>query len=487
MKKYTSFLSLLILLFLLVSCTSRTHSNQEETTSPDKKTDETALPVYEDSVFDDFGGREIKILSENVGLVSEFDYTTDANGEWLNERIYKRNRTVENKLHCILSSSYVIPSALDSQKYIKLAESGDYMIYAAGETNSAFLALKGMTEELLSLNDNVLDLEKPWWPENIENDLSFDGKLYFVTGDISLNHTSSLGVLYYNKNIVNGAGIVHNDLYELSMSDSWSLEEFYKLSHRCKKNENGIVTFGLVLGAYTEYADAFFQSSGFSILNTENGMTVLSIPDDELTRANDCFVDVCSFFSDECTSVSWKDSEDGIKLFDKGQGAFTTAALSHASVLKGINFGILPMPKYSESDEYRTPLYSGSTFYSIADIMLEDVNMCGKILSSLGSNSANLIMADYADKIIGVIPETREQNMRVFEKIKSEVYFDVLGGYIPALGDGYSGVPASASRVFRNGVLSYSQSVTPLAYQRALESCFEKYKAAIDDIRGLLK
>ena len=86
--------------------------------------------------------------------------------------------------------------------------------------------VKLMAEGLfINLNDiGYLDLSQPWWPASIQNEMTFNGALYFITGDICMTTISKALCMYFNKNIAESRNI--GSIYDIVNSGGWTFDKY---------------------------------------------------------------------------------------------------------------------------------------------------------------------------------------------------------------------------------------------------------------------
>ncbi len=490
-KLILSLIMLLIFAIFLSACSDsaeimQTTEKKEESTVPETT---PVGPDYTDNTDRDLDGDEINILAWKDATLLEFESGGVMQSISYGEAVSRRNQIVETRLDCKLAFSYSTGTPEDNESFVKKIESGgEYDIFAAHNRVVPMLALKGLTAELNSLsNAKGLDLSMPWWPEKLSENLSVDGKLYFVTGDISLNFINSLGVLFGNKALIEKAGIVSNNIHRKSISGALTLEELAKYSTDAAIEVDGENKYGFVLGTNGEYAEFFFKASGYKPTVSFENKTSLSVSDATTEKENSSFLATYSFFSSKENSVSWSNSAQGSRLFTDGKAAFTVAPLSYAATLNGkVDYLVLSVPKYSQNDSMETPLYSGYTFYAI-NSALDSVGRLNSsaVLQSMGAASSNILLNAYTVNIFKSEYRTENLNVSVLDAVKKRAYFEVIDSYMPALTDEKYPIKEGPAHLFRNEIMSYTNTISSeSAYKLALQRNIDSYSAALEKIKG---
>ena len=219
MKKAITLTAALLIFAQLVAC-------GESTLTPAETTTGDTEPVTTD-VFDGIGdkkydGREFNFLIRETEID---DYFIEAeSGEVLDDAVYKRNRMVEERFD-IRINPIKIDAAWDSRStYIGtmrnsvMSGSGEYDLI----DGYAGVIGDGFADRLfLNLHDVPnLRLDEAWWSSIIEKELTVNGKLYAMTGDLAVNMWSNLFALYFNKQTVEE--FKRESPYELVKSGKWT-------------------------------------------------------------------------------------------------------------------------------------------------------------------------------------------------------------------------------------------------------------------------
>ena len=166
----------------------------------------------------------------------EFDVVPeDGVGDPVINAVYQRNLYTEQLLGVDLEFTEFytdegksgIVSYAESLKNAISDPSVSYDIIASYSRSTAQCLVVGLLQPL-DLYDHI-DLSKSWWPKNIQEEFSMNGRLYFVSGDISTNMLNYMYGVFYNKTLTDDYG--HTDLPELVKNNEWTLEYQINLVH----------------------------------------------------------------------------------------------------------------------------------------------------------------------------------------------------------------------------------------------------------------
>ena len=241
-------ISLALVLMMLLGAFAGCGSDPAETTASAEVTDTTAAETETETLYepDDlpadlrYDGETINTFGWSGPAAIEF-FAEEMNGELVNDAIYQRNLSVEERLGVQLE--YVLqPGAYNDRNtwantVVNSVQAGDgaYDIASGYSMSGATLAFKGVS---INLNDlQYLNFDKPWWPASLQEEATCGGKLYFCSGDISTYMIYYLYGTYFNKQL-----IIDHDLenpYDLVREGTWTLDKMMEMSSGIYQDLNG--------------------------------------------------------------------------------------------------------------------------------------------------------------------------------------------------------------------------------------------------------
>ena len=216
-------------------------------------------------------------------------------------------------------------------------------------------------QTMMDMSDfDTLDLDRDWWPLGIGETYSINDALYFLTGPIFTSFYEDASCIVFNKQVAENYGI--ESLYDLVYEGKWTFDKMFEVASVIPSNENGSGTYRFADpdGIATVYAHGVrlvkFDEEGFPYL--ESGLT------QELSDIADKFAPI---YSDDTITVNLKGllkgnyekmenkygTEDMEDMFEDGDVLFYFYNLGGAAWLRqrDVEFGILPMPKGSDTQE----------------------------------------------------------------------------------------------------------------------------------------
>lgn len=466
----------------LLSCTSGSDSGDE--TTPATTNEDTAK---EDEISDglpdiDLNGWEMRIVAHHDALSDESTiYTTEQNGELINDIIYNRNADIQNRFNFTMT---VIPADgwgahYNALKTSVLAGSRDYdMAFMLPFAAKANLILDGALYNMLDVP--YLDFEKPWWHTNVNDLFTYDGYLPFVSSDFLLSSYQYANILIFNKQIAEDFGL--SNIYDTVRDGKWVLDEFAKtvqlvssdLNGDGKYDENDRYGFATNFGYH---AITFGYAIGETSVQIKNGEVELGFKDERFYNLADWMYNLF-YTSDNVFEIGW-DKECDIK-WDTNQVFMQAIWVNDLEKFRSYvsDFGVIPYPKYDEAQEnYYTYVDARSGGIGIPRDAEEDtVSNVGLVLEALSCASYKDLIPAYLESVTSSKLTRDDDSIEMLEIISKGRIWDV--GY--TFGDGLPYIWALRDTNLKPSggqIASWLESKTP--------STVEYYKKILDGYKEL--
>ncbi len=452
-----------------------TSADPGETTLPET----TALNAENILGLRDFGGKTLTFYARSYNGVWSSDLVEEDDGTILKSAVYKRNARLSEKYKVnfaeIESGSQAFKTDLENR-----ISSGDtsYQALYMGLSDAANAAVSGLLLDMTEM-DNI-DLEGQWWTQSSNAAWSIGGAQYFATGDITTIDDMAIRTMFFNKDIIKQHGL--KTVYALVDDNEWTYEKFFEYVEVAKM-ENGDGIYNLE-DTYGVCAQTTF---GFMMTMASGEMLVQKDADDlpELRVANDGtrFVDVVTYLTERVADnngVYLGADEDIKNLFGYGQSLFYAEVLLHAQTMRlnfDINFGIVPMPKYtSEQENY----YQYTTGYCTTVICFpvttkgEDLDMASFMVEAMAIESVETLTPAYYDVCLKGRYADDAESAAMLDIITTSVSSDYAeiygwGGFKNAVQNAISaGTPIA-------GIIKANSALTKRAITKAI-SDFEAIK-----------
>ncbi len=372
MKKILALLICLVILsgtcVGLISCNKDGEENSSVVTVDGIDSNDPDYDLYKDLVKKDFssGGtpRTFTIASSSgaEGGITLFD--TDDIQTTMNKAVFTRNSLVEaelgvdikwlplgngsgviTKISNSIRSGYEYDVVwLDAPSQMKLIQEGCYLT--------------------VDRYEQYMDFEKPWWYQDMHEDLTIVDSRYSFVGDWNLLAVETINMFAFNKDMIENVG--EKSPYDYVESDEWTMENLYKISKQAKINDETYC----VAGVYTMITQLIVGSDlTFVEKNTDDELVMSDFGD----RFVSVYQDICNYFmlhngygSDNCIRTTG-DTENCVannnysspntkELFGDNKAVFWAVDVQDARIAlpaSSINYGFVPTPKYdSDQEEY---------------------------------------------------------------------------------------------------------------------------------------
>ncbi len=359
MKKFLCiFLALLVLVPLTAACASSGEGEDTGTsgiTGGNQETlpgEETKLqPNLPDVKYD---GYEFNVAND---FAKATKYTTNAidayavTGDPINDALYHRTMLMEDTF-----GIKIVDHNVDLAPIRNTIASGEDVYAIATITLSNIMQMVNAGYAIDIYDVDTIDLDMPWWDKNAEEKLSFDGRLYYTFSDFLITGLDNARATYFNKNLITNLGL--ENPYELVVNGRWTIEKMKEMATAAVDDLNGDGKYtvlndqvGIANNATTFYEAMLTGCDAEIMKQGQDGIPYFTCYDEK-----DFFIGVYQkllelFTADNCYLIAGTD--DARTMFIEGRSLFIVDTLYMASKsrVEDINFGILPVAKYTEAQE----------------------------------------------------------------------------------------------------------------------------------------
>jgi len=442
-RKLTLFVCLLMLAAQLASCSSDDAASDGETTGGEAATTEevteavtTELTSQVEAV--DFEGREVKFLTffDKEMRATKIDVAADVqDGEVLNDAVFDRNAAVEEKFN-IDVTWFGEDGHMQMQDAVKTAAlAGDKIcdIVLLNTNSTMVLGLDGL---MLNMNDvPYINLEMPWWNKEVSDKTSILGVNYFYMGDLNLNAWLENYVLFFNKQLAEDYSA--GDIYSTVTNGEWTLDELDRITRTVYSDLNGNGEYDendlYGFAACSVCIDCFWAASGVEFVEQKNDGTLSLKIDDSFYSTYDKIVNLLQ--APEMLYTDRPQYKANRAVFDRGafkddRALFFMEGMYVAStILRDMetDFGILPLPKYSEiQDNYITfSHYDHNSSVSLPITSYNDCEMLGMIIEDMAYFSMDTVRPAYYDKVLSGKIARDEGSVAMLDIITDNISYDL--------------------------------------------------------------
>ena len=378
--------------------------------------------------------KEFKILLNNSIELYERDFKVDANAsDVVSVATYDRNLACEEYLG--LSLEYVpeggnYNSGMPDRLY-NLVMNGacEYDMVAMGMNTGIIGRYIDIYQNILKMD--YIELTHPWWVQDMTNQISINGQLYFLTGDACVTTYAYIGCIFANLNVAENFNL-DVDFYELVKSGNWTMEEFLRLFKLVGVDENNDGTYDPKIDTYG-WANIgigvrlIWSSCDISLVERQDNGTIAvrETLDDRVIK----FVESIKTALDDPHSSYLVDNTASIAIaidsFVSDRVLFASYMLSLAESLKVNNiespFAILPLPKYdTQQKDYistNMPAYNALSF----PISIQSLDMSAQVAEFMGWYGQEYIIPAYYDQALKYRQNDVEANIEMIDLIREKL------------------------------------------------------------------
>jgi len=456
----------------------------ETTTQAPETTAKTYTPDLPEK---NFNGKELKALTFQKSSAAITDLCAyETMGEPLNDAIYKRNSTIEERYKIDLVIDEQVKN--DCKKIVESAllaheDRWGFLDIAIRETVQ--FASAGYLHDLVPLN--YIDPEAEWWDQRCREEMSILGKVFFLIGDINLFAASETYGLIFNKEVAEAFEV--GDLYPMVHEGKWTIDALYTMITKVAGDVdgNGVMDQNDRYGLYTQNDMMnFYNGAGVRIALkdkddvpylvgiTDRGIGALEKGHKIMSDANTVFAGDQRNKTIGAKSIY---TEIIIPAFKNNLGLFYSTGIGNTyKNLRDMEaeYGIVPIPKYDEAQEeyYCGLLESWATVVSIPKTA-SDPDFPAFILEALSAESVLTVTKTWNEQCFNTKGVRDEESIHMAELIAKSRCYDI--GYFFGWGNIGKQIKNQGSAATMNFASNYASLESKA--QLALEDTLKLFKS----------
>ena len=408
MKNYKIILltGVILSLILLIACSDNS-AVKEPTGSAESAIDTPETETVTENIYipelpeEEFGGYTFKVASGSENTT--FDIWTfdvkEQSGEVVEDSFYLRNRAVEEKYGIAISAGYVNNSTVT--KAIRAGEDAYDIVFERAVTTVSMI----LNNLICDLNTvPYLNLDYPYWDQNSVKDLSVNNKVHMIAGDIQLSSFDCTWTLYFDKDMLTDYNL--ESPYTYIDSDTWTFDAFFDMAKAVKSDLNG----DGVMDRTDQWGFSTHQGTypGLIIAAGENFSHKDSKDIPQLAMSSPAFQSVYEkvlyvMHQDEVTfdpierEKGYGDNPQ-VGIFVQNRALFFSEVMN--IILTNLrekenDYGMIPWPKYSESQErYRNYVHESAAVLSIP-VTAGNIDRTGILVEALAYESTETVRNAY--------------------------------------------------------------------------------------------
>ncbi|MCL2159764.1 MAG: hypothetical protein FWH48_10185 [Oscillospiraceae bacterium] len=447
-KKITAMLLMAVML-LTLACSSQTNNTKSGDNGGSEGIDEKIGAGSETPETDayefpelDCGGSDFTFLNP----IQDWGFYTDivlesSTGEILDDAVYSRNGTIEEKFNVnLIEINFEISEIEQKIKTTVLAGDDLYdAIYCPAYNSASIGAL--ITQNLFCDLGAIgeLQFDMPWWNQTIQEECAIGNgnNVYFSVCDINIMDLQVPWCIYFDEDMMKNLDIALP--YALVKEGKWTydrLAEYAKAGAQLngaadfKWDHDNAAIYGLT--AWQHGIGALLAASGERYVSKdEEGNPYLSAETERFFNACDKIMQITQETGVYQSANDWPNPFNFQYIFRDGKALLMIGELKAADSLRNMDstFGILPLPKY---DENQSRYYSSVTIQMpvlTIPVTNEDTHMAGIILDAMAYLSYKNVTPIFFDVTMSQKRLRNEESIEMLEIIKDSVVYDLGMAY----------------------------------------------------------
>ena len=337
------------------------------------------------------GGVDVTILGyAKEGYAGAQVDIEESSEEPVEDAFFKRNTFINEQYG--INIDLVYPengeNALNMLRNDMTSGLGEYDAVVNTFHNLASLASEGLLQDIKSIGNGYIHLDKEWWDQTVIKDTLINDRIFFINGDALVTDDEATWAMYFNKDIVRTYSL--EDPYQLVRDGKWTIDKMYELVQKVELTHGSVKSYdpevGDIWGMLVQTYDfqMFMQGCAQAMVDNSGDIPVLRVEEEANVNT---FKKIAEFFIFDNVNVGvadyhgkWNDTpscyDKEIQIFANGNALFMPNAITRVSNQAmreaEINYGILPMPK---RDETQTNYTSGINTYDCGVIAIPITNV----------------------------------------------------------------------------------------------------------------
>lgn len=491
-------LATILSLFSLVSCGSKTAvKDTGSSASSGEATKDTAdeyyrkyLETYDplqtaesyaegfDPAEHDFEGHEFKFLNSAPIYYMYIYLDPDMTGDVLDDCCFERNFIAEQFFDITISEeTQPFDSLAGYAKTLILTGEDVYDAMYIPAANLTPMISENLFVDLLEIEE--LNIDRIWWDQPMIERNIIENRLFYATSDLSLMAFEGIWCMYFNEDMMNQLGLDYP--YKLAMENKWTFDAMKQyLAAAANLNGDSSFTFSLTgnatYGLVSLDRAPMFMAYGMEtefVTRDNNGRYQFTA--DTNPKFTDTWEKLITLWGENNgltvfhTGSKDLDPDGYYGIFEANRALFLSAELKGATMLREWegNFGLMPQPKYDESQEY----YNSTLFNNCLSFCIPNTNVnlerTGIIVDYLTYMSYTNLLPRYYDIHVSLKALGKQESIDVLSLIRGTRGIEVS-------------IPFCWSTDLFNAMYKLCKN-----NEHAISSTVEKYKdsivSAIDD------
>ncbi len=355
-------------------------------------------------------------------------WAEEQTGEAVNDSVWDRQLQIEEKLNIDMVFYGIEDSAnviTDLRSTVQAGDNQYQLMFTHMINSNALMVSDNLIQDWNGIS--TVNFDHDYWNPSFMESLSIGGKTPFAAGSAQL---PDMIFLLYNKELATDYGL--SSLYDMVDKGTWTLDVMMDSARAVSNDLNGDTVYdendlygftGQVewqMISFMYAADIKMTSSG------AGGLPELTLYSDKTVDFIGQFYD---FYNNDNTVFFGKDINAPRKLFMNGNSLFLFEYARYMEEFRDVSFdyGILPLPKYDESQKgYMNNSWSGLMVVP-ATVTGEAKELTGYVAELLSYYGKNEVVPAYFETMMNHKIARDEDSVRMLEIIydNNHIVYDI--------------------------------------------------------------
>ncbi|MBQ7153670.1 MAG: hypothetical protein IJR83_07050 [Clostridia bacterium] len=404
----------------------------------------------------DFGGATVTMAGQGTGDDkgnNNLDMTVEEmTGDVVRDSIYQRTLAMEERFNVTIAEPLMTDYTTISNTIKSMVTAGDstydFVVNQLAQTSAD--VLNGFS---MNLNDiPYLDFNMRWYPANVMESASVNGKLFLIVSDMCLSYVGQTWSMCFNKDLTTDLGI--ENLYDAAREGEWTIDKLKTITADIYLDANGDGerdqedTYGFTMGANGIngcMGAAFLYGAGQQYLDVNDDFSFVHLLDSEHAQA---VAEKFYELNNQTGSCVYNADGRTLTAMMTRAAVFAPSQLGHYYVFardfEG-TFGVLPMPKFDASQErYATLCDAGCNCISVP-ITCRDPELTGAMIEAMSAYSTNYVNPAYVEIALQTKVARDEESVEMMQIVLDSRVMDF--GYLYC---GWNGWTWQLSNLFKD-------------------------------------
>ncbi|MCL2099376.1 MAG: hypothetical protein FWH24_02940 [Oscillospiraceae bacterium] len=434
-----------------------------------------------------FNNGEIRILHrDSTGGFLDWQYEIAVDeeiGEIVNDAVYHRNRAVEERLNVNIMSISIPGDWGNMNGFLRTvrnsvgAGSDDYDLIAGYAYYIPVLAPEGLLYNLKSVP--YLNPEAEWWSADCAEQMTIDGKLYYITGDLALSLLRSMNVIFFNKLVAQDLSI--ENLYQTVLSGDFTLDKMTELIKDIYRDLNGdggrdkddMYGYATGTGNKMNTFNAVFDQPIVRKDGAGIPQFVINTPKmiDIVNKMHDFLYE-----NENVHAASEALESEAMTMFQENRTLFMAGYLYESDNLRAMesDYGILPMPKWNKEQPAHYTVSADVYSLFCIPVTCSRLEAVGAVMEALCAESYRTVTPAYYEIALKLKYSRDDETSQMLDLIRAGIRFDF--GTVNAINLNDAGSLFRRLMESRSTDFASRYEASENIYQSALDNLAEAYQ-----------